>query len=130
MLSWVMAWPELERSCVNLLNNPTLREPIEDLKYLNIDYTQFNGWSSDEEVTIYTGIEKGYEQWLLDGPDNDDRKVSEHEGSSEEEFDHHVDWENYDNLDKYEVPEDYARLTRSEDKMDEGEKEEEKEEIQ
>ena len=46
-------------------------EPIEDLKYLNIDYTQFNGWSSDEEVTIFTGIEKGYETWLLNGPDNE-----------------------------------------------------------
>ena len=32
-----------------------LREPIEDLKYLNIDYTQFNGWSSDEEV-IYVDL--------------------------------------------------------------------------
>ncbi len=40
------------------------REPSEDLKYLNIDYTQFDEWSSDEEVTIYTGIEKGYERWL------------------------------------------------------------------
>ncbi len=41
-----------------------VREPSEDLKYLNIDYTQFDEWSSDEEVTIYTGIEKGYERWL------------------------------------------------------------------
>ena len=40
------------------------REPNEELKYLNIDYTQFDEWSSDEEVTIYTGIEKGYERWL------------------------------------------------------------------
>ena len=52
------------------------REPTEDLKYLNIDYTQFNGWSSDEEVTIYTGIEKGYEQWVLEGPDDNEDKVS------------------------------------------------------
>jgi hypothetical protein len=44
--------------------NYVSREPSEDLKYLNIDYTQFDEWSSDEEVTIYTGIEKGYERWL------------------------------------------------------------------
>ena len=55
MLSWVMAWPELHTKCADLLKDPTLRDPIEDLKYLNIDYTQFNGWSSDEEVTIFTG---------------------------------------------------------------------------
>jgi len=110
MLSWVMSWRELHKACTDLLENPTLREPIEDLKYLNIDYTQFNGWSSDEEVTIFTGIEKGYETWLLNGPDNEGA-VSEHEISSDEEaVSHHVDWEDYDNVDKYLVPEDYLRL--------------------
>jgi len=110
MLSWVMAWPELHTKCADLLKDPTLRDPIEDLKYLNIDYTQFNGWSSDEEVTIFTGIEKGYEQWLLDGPDNEDAQVSENEASSGEEFDHQIDWENYDDVDLYAVPEDYKLL--------------------
>ena len=57
------------------LNPNKFREPVEDLKYLNIDYTQFNGWSSDEEVTIYTGIEKGYEEWVLEGPDDGADKV-------------------------------------------------------
>ena len=32
-----------------------MREPNLDLKFLNIDYTQFDDWSSDEEITIYTG---------------------------------------------------------------------------
>ncbi len=32
--------------------------------FFMLDYTQFDEWSSDEEVTIYTGIEKGYERWL------------------------------------------------------------------
>jgi hypothetical protein len=48
------------------------REPNEELKYLNIDYTQFDEWSSDEEVTIYTGIERGYEKWLQ--PASEDQK--------------------------------------------------------
>ena len=83
LLSWVMDWPDLERTCLKLLEKPSLRVPSEDLKYLNIDYTQFDEWSSDEEVTIYTGIEKGYEKWLEAG-DGDDR-FSEHGLSSEDE---------------------------------------------
>ncbi|XP_023327590.1 uncharacterized protein LOC111700783 [Eurytemora carolleeae] len=131
MLSWVMSWSKLEQSCLNLLKDPTLREPIEDLKYLNIDYTQFNGWSSDEEVTIYTGIEKGYEKWLLDGPDSDDGKISEKEASSDEEFDHSIDFENYNDPDKYLVPEDYLRNFKPEEntmKAEELEKKEDNEE--
>ena len=42
LLSWVMDWPELEKTCLKLLDQPDLRVPSEDLKYLNIDYTQFD----------------------------------------------------------------------------------------
>jgi len=117
MLTWVMAWPDLLKACNNLLKNPKLREPTEDLKYLNIDYTQFNGWSSDEEVTIYTGIEKGYEDWIIDGPDDADDKVSEGEASDDEgEVKHKIDWENYDDVDLYVVPEDYLKSTETDSK--------------
>ena len=47
-----------------MLENPSIRFPTEELKYLNIDYTQFDEWSSDDEITMYTGIEKGYDKWL------------------------------------------------------------------
>ncbi|XP_023343461.1 uncharacterized protein LOC111712934, partial [Eurytemora carolleeae] len=120
-------WSELEQSCLNLLKDPTLREPIEDLKYLDIDYTQFKGWSSDEEITIYTGIEKGYEKWLLEGPDSDDGKISEKEASSDEEFDHSIDFENYNDPDKYLVPEDYLRDIKPEENTIETEELEKKE---
>ena len=45
LLSWVMDWPELERKCVKLLEDPSIRLPQQELKYLNIDYTQFDEWS-------------------------------------------------------------------------------------
>ena len=28
------------------------------------------------QVTIFTGIEKGYEKWLLEGPENEEEKVT------------------------------------------------------
>jgi hypothetical protein len=36
-----------------------------------IDYTQFDEWSSDEELATNTGIEKGYEDWDVDVPEED-----------------------------------------------------------
>ena len=51
-----MDWTKLLAMCQKLLEDPTMREPNLDLKFLNIDYTQFDDWSSDEEITIYTGI--------------------------------------------------------------------------
>jgi len=127
MLSWVMSWPELKQACADLLKDPTMKEPIEELKYLNIDYTQFNGWSSDEEVTIFTGIEKGFEQWILEGPESKDDKVSEDGASSDDdEPDHSIAFEDYDDTDKYQVPEDYFLLTKPQaDEAKEEEKEKE-----
>ena len=60
LLSWVMDWPQLEEQCQALLQNPEIRIPTKELKYLVIDYTQFDEWSSEEEVTTTTGIGKYY----------------------------------------------------------------------
>ena len=112
LLSWVMDWTELEKTCLKLLENPQLRVPSEELKYLNIDYTQFDEWSSDEEVTIYTGIEKGYEKWLEVG-DGDD-KFSEHGLTSEDEevvfnTKHTIDRLDYNDLDHFVTISDYNK---------------------
>jgi len=82
-LSWVMDWSELEGTCLRLLADPSIRQPKDELKFLNIDYTQFDEWSSDEEVTIYTGIEKGYEKWVEMRSEDD--RFSEHGLSSGDE---------------------------------------------
>ena len=110
LLSWVMDWSELEATCAKLLANPTIREPSEELKFLNIDYTQFDEWSSDEEVTIYTGIEKGYEKWL-EVPSEED-KFSEHGLTSEDEevefnHKHTIDRPDYDDHEAFVTDNDY-----------------------
>jgi len=110
LLSWVMDWSELEATCAKLLANPSIREPSEELKFLNIDYTQFDEWSSDEEVTIYTGIEKGYEKWL-EVPSEED-KFSEHGLTSEDEeveFNHRhtIDRPDYDDHEAFVTDNDY-----------------------
>ena len=69
-----------------------------------IPYFQFDEWSSDEEVTIYTGIEKGYEQWLEVEEEKDD-EISEHGLSEDEEVvfntKHTVERSEYDDTDNY-----------------------------
>ena len=50
LLSWVMDWPSLEEKCKNLLENPEIRKQDSELKYLVIDYTQFDDWSSEEDI--------------------------------------------------------------------------------
>lgn len=62
LLSWVLDWPTLRERCQRLLSNPKLKNPRQELKYLVVNYTQFDGWSSDEDITTI-GIEKGYEHW-------------------------------------------------------------------
>ena len=52
--------------------DPNIRRPTKELKYLVIDYTQFDEWSSEEEVTFNTGIEKGYENWVHIESDEDE----------------------------------------------------------
>ena len=109
-MSWVMDWKELNAKCIQLLENPSLRIPNEELKYLNIDYTQFDEWSSDEEITIFTGIEKGYEKWLE--VDQGDDKFSEHGLTSEDEevvfnTKHTIDKLDYDDHDHFITDNDY-----------------------
>ena len=72
LLTWVLDWPKLEEQCQALLRDPNIRRPTKELKYLVIDYTQFDEWSSEEEVTFNTGIEKGYENWVHIESDEDE----------------------------------------------------------
>ena len=44
LLSWVLDWPQLEEQCQALLRNPDIKRPTKELKYLVIDYTQFDEW--------------------------------------------------------------------------------------
>ena len=111
MLSWVMDWNELKTKCLKLLENPSIRLPTEELKYLNIDYTQFDEWSSDDEITMYTGIEKGYEKWLEVDNDEDD-KFSEHGLTSDDEevvfnTKHTIDRLDYDDYDHFVTDSEY-----------------------
>jgi len=50
-----------------------------------IDYTQFDEWSSDEEITASGGIEKGYENWDVEVGEDvvDERGLSGDEGDLE-----------------------------------------------
>merc|ERR1719507_114951 len=115
LLSWVLEWPDLQRTCAKLLANPSLRIPSEELKFLNIDYTQFDEWSSDEEVTIYTGIEKGYEEWLEVDEEKDD-EISEHGISEDEEVTfntkHTIERNEYDDLNVYIAEHDYLEKAK------------------
>ena len=92
LLSWVLDWPMLEERCLSLKANPELKNPGSELKYLVIDYTQFDDWSSDEEVNISSGIEKGYERWDVADVDVDVDEVIEERGliGEEGEFDFNI----------------------------------------
>ena len=48
---------------MTLLKDPDIKRPTQNLDYLVIDYTQFDDWSSEEEMAVNAGIEKGYENW-------------------------------------------------------------------
>ena len=105
-----MDWKELHQKCIKLLEDPSLRVPHDELKYLNIDYTQFDEWSSDEEITIFTGIEKGYEKWL--DVENEDEKFSEHGLTSDDEevvfnTKHTIDRLDYDDMGHFVTDSDY-----------------------
>lgn len=65
MLSWVLDWKELNTLCERYLENAEeMRNTNKELKYLNIDYSQFKDWPSEDELKDeFFGIEKGYEQW-------------------------------------------------------------------
>ena len=118
LLSWVMDWTELHQKCIKLLEDPRLRVPNDELKYLNIDYTQFDEWSSDEEINIYTGIEKGYEKWLE--VENDDDKFSVHGLTSDDEevvfnTKHTIDRLDYDDMGHFVTDTDYKPRDQAEE---------------
>ena len=56
-----------------MLQSP-MNRGTQELKYLVIDYTQFDDWSSDEEFEIVTGIEPGYESWEELSDDDEEEK--------------------------------------------------------
>ena len=56
-----------------MLQSP-MNRGTQELKYLVIDYTQFDDWSSDEEFEIVTGIEPGYESWEELSEDDEEEK--------------------------------------------------------
>ncbi|KAK2589097.1 hypothetical protein KPH14_001924 [Odynerus spinipes] len=66
MLSWVLDWKELNNLCERYLENAEeMRNTNKELKYLNIDYSQFKDWPSEDDTKdVFFGIEKGYEQWV------------------------------------------------------------------
>lgn len=69
VLSWILEWSDLSNLCEKyLVNSEGMRNLNKELKYLNIDYTQFKNLPS---VTEYFGIEKGYEKWAEDSNDQD-----------------------------------------------------------
>ena len=75
MLSWVLEWKELNSLCERYLENAEeMKNTNKELKYLNIDYSQFKDWPSEDETKdIFFGIEKGYEQWVDLPSDNSEQ---------------------------------------------------------
>lgn len=73
LLSWLFDWSTLSERCQSLLGNPKIKSISDELKYLVIDYTQFDEWSSEDELNDNTGIEKGYERWEQFESDNEEQ---------------------------------------------------------
>ena len=73
LLSWLFDWATLSERCQGLLGNPKIKSISDELKYLVIDYTQFDEWSSEDELNDNTGIEKGYERWDQFESDNEEQ---------------------------------------------------------
>ncbi|XP_053636193.1 serine-rich adhesin for platelets isoform X2 [Cherax quadricarinatus] len=64
VLSWMRDWSELSKICERYLNDAdSAKNTTKELKYLNIDYSQFQNMPS-AEITEFTGIEKGYEHFI------------------------------------------------------------------
>ncbi|XP_032452074.1 serine-rich adhesin for platelets isoform X2 [Nasonia vitripennis] len=65
VLTWCLEWKELSELCERYLENAEeMRNTNKELKYLNIDYSQFKDqpYEYDPRDNHY-GIEKGYEKW-------------------------------------------------------------------
>lgn len=71
-LSWVLDWSDLKAACRGYLNSSKESRHIKELKYLNIDYSQFRDWPKGPTNGMqYGGIEKGYEQYTEDEDDEE-----------------------------------------------------------
>jgi len=55
-LNWQLEWPDLKKHCEEHLTRGD-QPAVKELKYLELDYTQFKNMAPEEE----NGIEKGYE---------------------------------------------------------------------
>nr|XP_023024913.1 uncharacterized protein LOC111512983 [Leptinotarsa decemlineata] len=64
ILKWCLPWDVLHRLCIMYLKDPeATKNLVTDLKYLDIDYSIFQGIKK-EPLDEYAGIEKGYERYL------------------------------------------------------------------
>lgn len=64
ILSWLLSWGDLYRLCILYLNDPKkTKNFVTELKFVDVDYSMFDHIKR-EPVDEYTGIEKGYEQYL------------------------------------------------------------------
>ncbi|XP_045603213.2 LOW QUALITY PROTEIN: serine-rich adhesin for platelets [Procambarus clarkii] len=71
VLSWMRDWSELSKICERYLNDAdSAKNMTKELKYLNIDYSQFRNMPS-AEITEFTGIEKGYEHFIVRESESD-----------------------------------------------------------
>lgn len=76
VLNWNLDWSELSTRCESyLVSGKEVRSTEKELKYLNIDYSQFKDWPSDTELN--TGIEKGFEQCVNSGSDEEYNNTKE-----------------------------------------------------
>ena len=68
VLTWKNGWSSLSTLCIEYLAYPEkMRNITRDLKFLNskLDYSQFDHLPKPE-VNLFTGIEKGYEDYIHD----------------------------------------------------------------
>lgn len=69
LLSWLLSWPDLHRMCVMYLRNPqSIKNIVSVLEYAEPDYSLYMRPIKREpldEDDIHTGIEKGYEHFLV-----------------------------------------------------------------
>lgn len=75
-LTWLHDWSELSKACENYMyfQEGTFKS-AEGLKYLKIDYRQFESWPKVDKFSMDNGIEKGYEMCAdLTNDDTQDSK--------------------------------------------------------
>ncbi|KAL1493032.1 hypothetical protein ABEB36_011174 [Hypothenemus hampei] len=64
ILNWLLSWEDLYRLCILYLNDPEkTKNFVTELKFVDVDYAMFDHIKR-EPVDEFSGIEKGYEQYL------------------------------------------------------------------